>query len=267
MSEPTTPPPPPPRPSSPPPERAAPIPPPDLKKYGLRDSVGLPYIQWTPFTVFLGVLTAVGIMLAGTILIAIGDPELESIVAKDLAQLMVGVALFMGAFIFALSTSGGKPIEALRSLGFRGLAWRLVGLAALAWLAYLISAFVLSLVLDPQQEDVTKEIGGGDDGSTLALIAAGFLIVVVAPVSEEVFFRGFMFAGLRRAMPLWIAAVISAMVWGSLHLTGGNIAVAIQLAVFGVILAYLYEHSGSLWAPIMAHGVNNAIAFAYLVAT
>ena len=92
-----------------------------------------------------------------------------------------------------------------------------------------------------------------------------FLIVIVAPVSEEVFFRGFMFAGLRRSMPLWIAAVISAVVWGSLHLTGGNVGVAIQLAVFGVILAYLYERSGSLWAPIMAHGLNNAIAFLYLV--
>ena len=127
-------------------------------------------------------------------------------------------------------------------------------MAALAWLAYLICALALSPLLDPEQEDVHKEIGGGDEGGTLAMIVAGILIVVVAPVSEEVFFRGFMFAGLRRAMPLWIAAVISAAVWGSLHLTGGNVGVAIQLAVFGVILAFLYERSGSLWAPIMAHG-------------
>ena len=43
-------------------------------------------------------------MLVGTIPIAIADPELESIAAKDLAQLMVGVALFIGAFVFALAT-------------------------------------------------------------------------------------------------------------------------------------------------------------------
>jgi membrane protease YdiL (CAAX protease family) len=205
-------------------------------------------------------------MFVGTVPIAIADPELESVAAKDIAQVVFGLALILGALVFALASTGGKLGAALRSLGFRDMAWRLVGMAALAWLIYIICAGILSPLLQPEQEDVAKEIGG-DEGGTFAMIVAGFLIVVVAPLSEEIFFRGFMFAGLRKAMPLWIAAVISASVWGSLHLTGGNIGVAVQLAVFGVILAYLYERSGSLWAPIMAHGVNNAIAFAYLLST
>ena len=74
-----------------------------------------------------------------------------------------------------------------------------------------------------------------------------------------------MFASLRRAMSLWPAALIAAVVWGSLHLSGGNIGVAIQLAVFGVILALLYERSGTLWAPITAHMLNNTIAFILLI--
>jgi len=196
--------------------------------------------------------------------VAIADPELESVAAKDLAQLIVGAALFIGALIFAYADAGRNLAEALRRLGFGGLAWRLIGLGALAWVIYLICALVLSPLLSPEQEDVTKEIGG-DSGSALAMIAAGFLIIVVAPVSEEVFFRGFMYAGLRRSMPVWVAAVISAAVWGSLHLSGGNVGVAIQLAVFGVILALLYERSGSLWATIFAHGLNNTVAFLYLV--
>ena len=40
---------------------------------------------------------------------------------------------------------------------------------------------------------------------------------------------------------------------------------AIQLSVFGVILAWLYERSGTLWAPIIAHTINNTIAFVLLV--
>jgi len=139
-----------------------------------------------------------------------------------------------------------------------------VGLAILAWLAYLTLAAALSPLLSPDQEDITRELGT-DTGSAGSLVVAGLLIIVAAPISEELFFRGFMFAGLRRSIPLWPAAVVSAVIWGSLHLGGGNVGVAIQLAVFGVILAWLYERSGTLWAPILVHTTNNTIAFVLLV--
>ena len=218
------PPPPPPPESTPPPPRPPHIPPPPPEKPPrVRDSVGLPYVEWSPLTILLGALVTLGILFLGTVPIAIADPDLESVAAKDLAQVVFGLALILGAFVFALASTGGKVKEALRSLGFRGMAWRLVGMAALAWLIYLICAGVLSPLLQPEQEDVAKEIGG-DEGGTIAMIIAGILIVIVAPLSEEIFFRGFMFAGLRKAMPMWIAAVISAAVWGSLHLTGGTSA-------------------------------------------
>lgn len=258
----TQPPPPPPQPASIPPP--PPPPPPPEPPPGFFASRGIAAVGWTPLTVLLGVMVAIGIMIVGTIPVAVADPELESVAAKDIAQLMVGAALFLGALVFAYADAGRNLAEALRRLGFRDLAWRLIGLGAIAWVIYLFCALALSPLLSPEQEDVTKEIGG-DSGSALATVAAGFLIIVVAPVSEEVFFRGFMFAGLRRSMPVWGAAVISAVVWGSLHLSGGNVGVAIQLAVFGVILALLYERSGSLWATIFAHGLNNTVAFLYLV--
>ena len=230
----------------------------------MRFDVGVPAAGWTALTVLFGVLTAIGITIFGTFPIAFFDPEIETTAGKDVAQLMVGVALVGAALIFALIDAKGMLREALRRLGYRGLAWRIIGFGALAWGIYLVCALVLSPLLSPEQEDVTKEIGS-DSGGALSMIIAGFLIVVVAPLSEETFFRGFMFAGLRRSMPMWVAAVISAAVWGSLHLTGGNAGVAIQLAVFGVILAWVYEHTGSLYAPVFAHMLNNAIAFAYLV--
>lgn len=268
MSDTPPPPPPPATPQSssqasvPPPPPPPPPPAPPAPR-GLRFDVGVPPAGWTALTVLFGTLAAIGIVIFGTFPIAFFDPEIETTAGKDVAQLMVGVALIGAALIFATIDAKGKLREALRRLGYQGLAWRIIGLGALAWGAYLLCALVLSPLLSPEQEDVTKEIGS--DGGTLGLIVAGFLIVVVAPLSEETFFRGFMFAGLRRSIPMWAAAVISAAVWGSLHLTGGNVGVAIQLAVFGVILAWVYEHTGSLYAPIFAHMLNNAIAFAYLV--
>jgi uncharacterized protein len=84
-------------------------------------------------------------------------------------------------------------------------------------------------------------------------------------VTEEIFFRGFMFSGMRRRLPFAAAAAISAGVWGLFHYTGpGTWGVVIQLAVFGIVLAWLYERTGSIWPGIGVHALNNAIAFAIL---
>ncbi|MGH2951253.1 MAG: lysostaphin resistance A-like protein, partial [Solirubrobacterales bacterium] len=103
--------------------------------------------------------------------------------------------------------------------------------------------------------------GEGNFGS----IAAGFLIIAVAPLSEEVFFRGFLFGGLRRGVPFALAAVLSAGIWGLFHFTGPESwGVVLQLTVFGIALAWLYDRTGSLWPPVAVHALNNALAFAVL---
>ncbi len=87
----------------------------------------------------------------------------------------------------------------------------------------------------------------------------------MAPITEELFFRGFMFAGLRRRLPFVAAAAISAGLWGFFHFTGpGSWGVVLQLAVFGIALSWLYERTGSIWPPIAIHAFNNALAFAIL---
>ena len=136
--------------------------------------------------------------------------------------------------------------------------------ALLAWFVYVVFAGFLAPILQPDQEDVTRDLGTDKDELGSVAVAA-FLIVIAAPISEETFFRGFMYGGLRRSLSIWPAALISAVVWGSLHLGAGNLGVAVQLAVFGVILAWLYERSGTLWAPVLAHAINNTIAFVLLV--
>lgn len=225
---------------------------------------GLPPAGWKARSVGLGVLIAIGLLLAGTIVVAIFDPELDSEAGRDAAQLVVALALGGTALGFAVSDARGMLGGAFERLGLTRLAISAIGLAALAWLAYLGVAAVLSPLLSPEQEDITRELGT-DEGSLVSIVAAGLLIVIAAPLSEEMFFRGFVFSGLRRSTSLWPAAFVSGLIWGSLHLGAGNPGVAIQLSIFGVILAWLYERSGTLWAPIIAHAINNSIAFTLLV--
>ncbi len=226
---------------------------------------GLPEVGWGGGMVALGVLIAAGTMLVGTIMVAIFDPELDSPAARNAAQLAVALSLMGTALGFAFFDARGRVKEAFGKLGLGPrIALGAIGLAVLAWFVYILCAGILTPLLQPDQEDVTRELGTNKDELGSVAVAA-FLIVIAAPLSEEMFFRGFMFAGLRRAMSMWPAALISAAVWGSLHLGAGNIGVAIQLAVFGVILAWLYERSGTLWAPVLAHAINNTIAFVLLV--
>lgn len=270
---PTPPPPPAQGESTPPPEPVPSTPPPlgeepDRAAEGgrfLTRYAGLPEVGWSGGMVALGVLIAAGAMLIGTIIVAIFDPELETSAARNAAQLVVALSLIGTALGFALTDTQGRLKEAFGKLGLGGrVALGAIGLALLAWLIYILFAGFLAPLLQPDQEDVTRELGTNKDELGSVAVAA-FLIVIAAPLSEELFFRGFMFGGLRRSMSLWPAAVISAIVWGSLHLGAGNIGVAVQLAVFGVILAWLYERSGTLWAPVLAHAINNTIAFVLLV--
>jgi membrane protease YdiL (CAAX protease family) len=226
---------------------------------------GLPPAGWSGLSIVIGLPIAAAAMIVGTILVAIFDPSFDTTAGREAAQLVVGLSLAGTALGFALTDAGGDLRAAFGRLGLgTRITLAALGLAGLAWLMYILAAAVLTPLLSPDQQDVTEELGT-DKSSALSLVVAGLLIVVVAPLSEEMFFRGFMFAGLRRSMPLWPAALIAAVVWGALHLSGGNIGVAIQLSVFGVILAWLYERSGTLWAPIAAHALNNTIAFVLLV--
>lgn len=226
--------------------------------------VGLPQAGWSGMTVFVGALVAIGIIVIGGLVVALFELGLESNANLYATQLVVGVAFGLTAIGFAAAEVDGRLREALERLGLGRILLRIVVIAGLGWLAYVAAAALLVPILQPEQEDVTRRLGT-DEGSVLSVIVAGLLIVVVAPLSEELFFRGFMYAGLRRSMPIWPAALVSGAIFGSLHLAGGNAGVAIQLAVFGVILAYLYERTGSLWAPILAHALNNTIAFVLLL--
>ena len=120
-------------------------------------------------------------------------------------------------------------------------------------------AVYIAIFGQPHQTDVGKQLGLHD--GVLASIAAVTLIVGVAPVAEETFFRGFLFGGLRSKLPRWGAALISGLVFGGVHAPEGPTAV-VPLAMLGFVLAYLYEETGSLWPCMFAHTVNNSLALA-----
>ena len=89
---------------------------------------------------------------------------------------------------------------------------------------------------------------------------------VIAPIVEEIFFRGFLFAGLRSHYGWQKAAVISSAIFAVLHLTPTAI---LPIFILGYIFAYLYHRSDSIWPAILMHVLTNTLALgaAYLAST
>lgn len=85
-------------------------------------------------------------------------------------------------------------------------------------------------------------------------------LAFITPMSEELFFRGFIFRGLMPRVGPWVAIAASAAVFSAFHL---SIGVLIPIFITGLLLAWLYWRTGSLWAAIGAHAGQNALALAF----
>lgn len=91
------------------------------------------------------------------------------------------------------------------------------------------------------------------------LILMGFTAVFVAPICEEVVFRGYLYPAAKRFAGPWVAALCTALMFSAAH---GSMAALGPLFVFGLALVALYELTGSIWAPVAVHFLFNAATVA-----
>jgi hypothetical protein len=90
------------------------------------------------------------------------------------------------------------------------------------------------------------------------------LICLIAPIVEETIFRGFLYAGLRRRLPLFTAVLGSALLFALMH---NDLAALAPIAIIGAVLALLYERTHSLLPSIVCHALNNTLVFLLVLLT
>jgi membrane protease YdiL (CAAX protease family) len=86
------------------------------------------------------------------------------------------------------------------------------------------------------------------------------LTCVVAPIAEECFFRGVVFAAMRRRLSRGVAISVSAAAFALVH---SNPVGFLPIFLIGSLLAYLYERTGSLAAPVAVHMVHNTFLMCF----
>ncbi len=214
-----------------------------------------PYSNWGPWLAVGGVFLALGAGVALGIPAAVighksnGDLTTFGNVGVQLATALGFLLVPMAVAARRGAASTGEILERLGVRSFRPSALKWMG-AAIG--TYLLFALAYSLlVLEPHQKDIAKAFG-----PTAVQI---LLIVIAAPISEEICFRGMLFGGLRERLPRVAAALISGLVFGGLHALTGVSAVP-PLIFFGFVLSLLYEKTGSIVPGILLHMLNNSVA-------
>jgi len=92
-------------------------------------------------------------------------------------------------------------------------------------------------------------------------IMAFIMLVIIAPVAEEVLFRGYLFGKLRKHAPLWVSILITSVVFALVH---GAWNVGLDVFALSIVLCLLRVVSGSLWPSIMLHMMKNGLAYYFL---
>ncbi len=92
-------------------------------------------------------------------------------------------------------------------------------------------------------------------------VLAFISLVIIAPVAEEILFRGYLLGKLLKHAPVWIAVVLSAGLFAVAH---GQFNLALDTFALGLVLGMLRIYSGSIWPSIFLHMLKNGVAFYFL---
>jgi membrane protease YdiL (CAAX protease family) len=134
-----------------------------------------------------------------------------------------------------------------------------VVIGAGAMVAALIIADLVSVAAGHEvtSSAMNEVILSARDPTTMVLLALA--VVVLAPLQEEIFFRGFLFPGFAQGMGAWLAIIVTSAIWASLHVQYDLFFMG-QIFAMGVLIGWLRWWSGSTLLTIILHAGVNAAA-------
>ena len=253
------------------------------KSFTQAPAANVPRVPWN---VWLGVLFVVLVYLGsqffGGILVSIypwlkhwpaGQTSdwLNNSVSAQFVFILLAEAFTIGAIYLFLR----RHRLTLAVIGLKRPRWRDLGygLAAVPayYLLYLLTVGVVSHFIPSLNVNQQQDIGFTNVHGTVQLVLTFISLVVLPPLAEEIMVRGFLYSTLKKAMPTIWAVLATSALFAAAHLPEGGAAGPLYIAaldtfVLSLVLIYLREQTGSLWASITLHATKNGIAFVALFA-
>jgi len=222
------------------------------------------YLQvlWTKRDILLAIVLGI-VVLLGLLIIMLLAPRLyqqatgapQSPRQLGVTTLLAELGLLVPVWLLGVrkyrlpwSSVGFRRFDVSRGLGL-GCLFLVVSFA----FNFVWSTVLLILAGVRAQPDVLPQFGGGTGGLLLALLVGA----LVAPIAEEAFFRGYLFAGLRRHVGFRQAVLVSAGLFALVHMLPTSWP---PIFMLGVLFALLYEQTGSIWPAVIVHALMNTLA-------
>ena len=185
----------------------------------------------------------------------------DKTLAAVLGSVLLPIALLDAAWVFGAR----RHKVSLDLLGFRrtsltSVAWLplvalSIGLSTTAVYALLAQWLGIDILVPDQGLEEIAALDG------LAILPTFAIVGLLAPFAEEVFFRGFLLAALVSVIGGLRGALASSAIFSIAHL---NVGTLLPIFVMGMLLAWLYLRTGSIWPSFVAHAAQNLIALTVL---
>lgn len=225
-------------------------------------------IGWVNFGIFLCGLVAILFLVQSILWTLFSLLPIE--IGEDAWAMALGAFALQSSFLLAyyacrryfpmlfrgnLSSRGLEPGRAfLIALPFFIRSLPVIGIITFLWTS-LLDWMVANDLLDSfQPQEAVLAFTSGQSPVALALLA--LFAIVVAPLAEEVIFRGCIYRFLKSKLRPPAAMLISASIFGLIH---GNLMAFVPLTFVGFLLAYTYEKERNLLVPIFYHGLFNLL--------
>ena len=228
-----------------------------------RTGLTIGIVAWT----FLGFMLAQAIGLAILAGLQAAGVSLEDANATTLSTVTnifvycLAIAIIIGVpYLVKKRGTTLKDIGLDRLPRWKDFLWLLAGLVAYIILTLIVTS--ISMALFPQADyNEAQNTGFSGLANQFEFVLAFISLVIVAPVAEEVIFRGYLFGKLRKNAQVWISVLLTSALFAIAHF---QFNVALDTFALGVVLALLRVASGSIWASILLHMLKNGIAFYFL---
>jgi len=194
--------------------------------------------------------------LIGVPLRSVNEALLQSILAAFVYVMTIALVIGVPKLVHKTKIS-------LSELGLNRMpTWMDIGLAPAGFIIYLIISVVISMLavafLPWFDSNQAQDVGFAGLNFGYEYVLAFITLVIIAPVAEEVLFRGYLLGKLVKIVPIWVAILSTSLLFGFVH---GAWNLAFDTFALSVILSMMRIRTGSLWTPILIHMTKNAIAF------
>ncbi|HLJ74263.1 MAG TPA: type II CAAX endopeptidase family protein [Thermoanaerobaculia bacterium] len=178
---------------------------------------------------------------------------------------VIEAAFYLGGAAVLIPLLEALAQRPLPALGLHRLHARDWGFVAGGIITVLLVQFLYQFALGAIHQQ--NHIQAGFEHFRVPSKAAAAMVLIngalIAPIVEELFFRGLIFNALAIRAPVFVAALLSGALFGMAH---GDPVLAPALAIFGLVQAGIYRATGNLVVPMIVHAVNNAIFLSLMIA-